>query len=397
VPRYIFFNKNPGSPDPLHWRQNQPQRFTAESMRELPEKIGTPGDDRIRIGASFIFNLLEDDAQALERSLTAMMEASRQADIPVMLNLDGQNWWRNRPDLWNWWNPDLPGFDPDNRINVEWTDWGPEHAIKISWRNWGRQIRVQPAQNIFAPRVQKEHREKLAACAKVIARWYRELPAGKRYLLGGVKVGWEASINVNAYYYADGNRIFEANPTDTANDPDARDAAKGFTFGSANLGYAAATSFGLKKTGELTVADHEVMVHRYLAELAALVRSNGIPPHLIFTHQGGTYAPWDKHMSFKPAMNPDSIPGWSFYSHDPQDCGSLASDLEAAGRRQWAAVEWWRGASNAEQWRQRMERTLTFKQCRHLTVYNWEPFRDTPEALAAVRELITAASRPGPE
>lgn len=387
LPRYIFFNRIPGLPNPRLWHQEEPERFTAESMREIVELTGTPGDERLRIGASFIFSLMESKTVTLKRSIAALLEASRRAGVPVLITLDGQNWWQTRPDLWNWWDPDLPGFDPAHRMNVEWTGWGPEHAIKISWRNWGRQLRIRPAQNIFAPRVQAELHEKLAACVPVIAEWYRDLPADKKHLFGGVKVGWEASINVNAYYYRDGNRLFEEFPDDTSHDPDERDAAKGFTFGSVGLGYAAATSLGLKTSGELTVQDHEKMVHRYLADLSRCVREHGIPSHLIFAHQGGTYAPWEEHLSFKPAMNEDSIPGWSFYTHDPPDCGSLAEDLESAGRRQWAAAEWWRGGSTAEEWQERFKRTLRFKQCRLITVYNWEPFSRKPEALAAVRQL----------
>lgn len=390
LPRYIFFNKNPGSGDPLHWRQDQPKRFTVASMREIPEKIGTGGDDRLRVGASFIFSLLENDADTLKASIAAMLQASREADVPVLITLDGQNWWRSRPDLWNWWDPQTPGFNPNNRVNVEWTDWGPEHAVKIAWRNWGRQIRIQPTQNIFAPRVQQEVQAKLKACVPVIAKWYRELPKEKRYLFGGVKIGWEASINVNAYYHQNGNQIFETSPADGSKDPTERDPEKGFTFGNVGLGYAAATASGLKKSGELTVADHEAMVHKYLAGMCRIVRSKGIPAHLIFTHQGGTYAPWQKHLSFKPAINPDSIPGWSFYSHDPQDCGSLAADMEAAGRLQWAASEWWRGGNSVETWREQFERALRFKQCRLITVYNWEPFSRTADATAAVKSLIEA-------
>jgi hypothetical protein len=136
------------------------------------------------------------------------------------------------------------------------------------------------------------------------------------------------------------------------------------------------------------------MVHRYLADLCKLVRRQGIPAHLIFTHQGGTYAPWDKHLSFKPAINDDSIPGWSFYSHDPPDCGSLAADLESVGRKQWAASEWWRGGSNTAEWREHFERALAFKQCRLITVYNWEPFSRAPEAIAAVRAAAEQMTRP---
>ena len=113
-----------------------------------------------------------------------------------------------------------------------------------------------------------------------------------------------------------------------------------------------------------------------------------MPKHLIFTHQGGTYAPWDKHLSFKPAINDYSIPGWSFYSHDPQECGSLSADLEAAGRRQWAAVEWLRKSQNTEEWKERLRRTLGFKQCRLLNIYNWELLRDFPGAVDAVRSFL---------
>ncbi|MBI4579780.1 MAG: hypothetical protein HY718_08765 [Planctomycetes bacterium] len=134
------------------------------------------------------------------------------------------------------------------------------------------------------------------------------------------------------------------------------------------------------------------MVHRYLADLCRLVRQQGIPPHLIFTHQGGTYAPWDKHLSFTPAINDDSIPGWSFYSHDPTECGSLPADLEAAGRQQWGAVEWWRGGSSQAEWRERFQRTLSFKKCRLISVYNYEALAGIPEALAALRDLAAGAA-----
>ncbi len=400
LPRYVFFNRNPFSNDAYHWRQQEPQRFTPASMREFVETLGTAGNDKLRFGGTFPFSLLENDEAVLIHSIRAMLDASQQAGVPIMIMLDGQNWWQSRSDLWNWWDQSLPGFNPDNRYNVEWTGWGPEYAIKISWRNWGSQIRVRPAPNIFAPKVYSEVRHKMAACSKVIADWYRDLPEDKKWLLGGVKVGWEASINVNAYYYPDGNRIFEQHPKDASRDPQGHDPKFGFTFGQPSLGYSAATSLGMDKAAatqpqgkrELTASDHEYIVHRYLAELSHLVREQGVPAYLIFTHQGGTFYPWDKNLSFKPAINEDSIPGWSFYSHDPQDSGSLAKDLESAGRQQWGAVEWWRGGKDARDWRERFERTLAFKTCRLIAVYNWEPFAKNAAAVQAVRELVRRES-----
>lgn len=390
--QYIFFNRIPGR----LWQQQRPSSFTAAGFTEVVDGVGTRGNDRLRIGISFIFSMLEGPLDVQSKSLRRLLEAAEQADVPILVTLDGQNWWQSRPDLWNWWDPDLPGFDEANRHNVEWTGWGPEHAIKISWRNWGQQVRVRPAPNLASPAFLAEHWKGYDALIPIILDWYRRLPPERRYLFGGVKLGWEASINVNAYHYPDGNRIFEASPGDASNDPTERDMTQGWAFGGAKLGHAAAYTSGLRTSGELTREDIETLVHRYLRQLVREARRRGLPTHLIFTHQGGTYAPWEKHLSFKPAIVEESIPGWSFYSHDPPDCGSLPADLEAAGRTQWAAAEWWRGATDTAGWVQRFEQTLSFKQCRHVCVYNWETFAKIPEALAAVRVLVAATTRPAP-
>lgn len=388
LPQYIFFSKGKLPGDPHPWDQHRPETFTAESLEEVVATVGTRGNDRIRIGALYNFSILEGETTVLARSIERLQAAAEAADVPVFFVLDGQNWWQTREDLWNWWDPSLKGYDPANRMNVEWTDWGMEHAIKISWRNWGRQIRVRPAQNIFAPRVLAEYRNRYDVCVPIIARWYRSLPAERRWLFGGVKVGWEASTNVNAYYYPNGNTLFERYPDDPSHDPQERDKAQGWTFGLPPLGHAAATCSGVKESGTLTKEDTEEVIRRYLALLAKEVRRRGIPPHLIFTHQGGNYAPWEKHLSFSPAMNENSIPGWSIYSHDPQECGTLAGEMEAAGRQQWGAVEWWRGGATAEDWRERFTRTLEFKQCRLIGVYNWPPFRKDEAALAGLRGVV---------
>jgi hypothetical protein len=260
--------------------------------------------------------------------------------------------------------------------------------VKIGWRNWGKQIRVRPAPNLSSPRFLAEHWKRYDVLVPILVDWYRALPEDKKYLFGGVKVGWEASINVNAYYYADGNRHLAKHPDDPSKDPRGHDAAKGWTFGTGPLGYAAVYTSGLKKQGELTKADIEHVVREYLRRCSYEVHRRGVPAHLIFTHQGGTYAPWDQHLSFKAAMNEFSIPGWSFYTHDPPNCGSLRSDLRAAKRRQWAASEWWRWARSQADWHQRLEAALTFERCRLITVYNWESFREKRKARAAIRQLV---------
>ncbi len=396
VPQYIFFNRAPGS-GPDRWHQARPEGFTAESLREMVQVLGTRGNASLRLGAGFMFSILERDLATTAESLRRMLAASLEADVPVVVGLDGENWWESRPDLWNWWDRSLPGYDPANRMNVEWSGWGPEHAVKIGWRNWGHQVRVRPAPNLESPGFLAEHWRAYDVLIPIVMEWYRRLPAGRRYLLGGVKLGWEASINVNAFYYTDGNAIFERSPTDASQDPTVRDPSQGWTFGQAPLGYAAVWTAGLKRSGSLTAQDIERVVQRYLERLARAAHERGVPRHLLFTHQGGTYEPWERHLSFRPAINAYSIPGWSFYSHDPAESGSLGDDLTAAGREQWAAAEWWRGAGSEAGWRERFLATLRFRRCRMVCVFNWDGLRRDANALAAVRavaESLSPATRP---
>lgn len=387
-PQYIFFNRAPSRAEG-HWDQTLPERFTAASLREVVAKVGGPGTGRLRVGVHFPFSILERDLDVTAESLRRMLQASSEANVPILVTLDGQNWWQTRSDLWNWWDPKLPGYDPRNRLNVEWTGWGPEHAVKIGWRNWGHQLRVRPAPNLASPRFLAEHWKAYDRLIPIVLAWYRSLPPGQRDLFGGLKLGWEASINVNAFYYPNGNAIFEAHPNDASGDPNDHDAAKGWTFGHRPpLGYAAVSTAGVRRAGELTKADIERVVQQYLERLARAAVERGVPKEWVFTHQGGTYAPWEEHLSFRPAINAYSVPGWSFYSHDPAECGSLAADLKAAGREEWAASEWWRGGPDVATWRARFEATLRFKRCRFICVYNWESFVTDGNALEAVRTLV---------
>ena len=55
------------------------------------------------------------------------------------------------------------------------------------------------------PKVLAAHLEGLRALVPIIVEWQRRLPASRRGLFGGVKLGSEAGIGYNAYYYPDGN------------------------------------------------------------------------------------------------------------------------------------------------------------------------------------------------
>jgi hypothetical protein len=155
------------------------------------------------------------------------------------------------------------------------------------------------------------------------------------------------------------------------------------------LGYAAVKTAGIKNRGWITQRDVEQVVHHYLDTLCRTVYDLRIPRQLIFTHQGDTYDPWKKHLSFSAASNAYSMPGWSFYSEDPATAGDLGDALDRREISGWAAVEWWWPGKNKTEWIYNLQRTMSFRDCRFLAIYNWDnSLEKNQDAIAAVREFI---------
>ena len=220
LPRYILVNFTPG----LETNQNDPSSYTAGKLKAVTQTIKAPVNPQLSIGVSATFSVLDcppDREPTLVASMGNLLNASRESRVPVLVILDTMNWWTSRPDLWNWWDPQAPGYNPENANNVEWTDWGPQHAVKICWRNWGRQLRVAPMPNLFSPRVRAETEKRLRLLTPIIAKWVQDLPQNEKYLLAGVKMGWEDGIGYNAFYYPNGNKYLEQWPKDESHDPGA--------------------------------------------------------------------------------------------------------------------------------------------------------------------------------
>jgi hypothetical protein len=56
--------------------------------------------------------------------------AARKHQMAVMLHFDFHLAWKKRPDVWNWFDPGKPGYDPQNKYNVEWHGWdGPPNRV----------------------------------------------------------------------------------------------------------------------------------------------------------------------------------------------------------------------------------------------------------------------------
>ncbi|HRZ35031.1 MAG TPA: sulfatase-like hydrolase/transferase [Candidatus Paceibacterota bacterium] len=315
--------------------------------------------------------------------------------MPLFIWLDGEYWWQHRPDLWNWWDPTKPGYDPRNKENVEWFSWNSDDALKISWLNWGRQIRMLPPPNLMSPRYRAACHEKMRLLVPIILDWWKALPADQRHLLAGVKVGWESSIGVNNFYYPNGNDLL-----DKPADEDPRHGIKATEVparGLVQLGYAAVKTAGIRTEGQITEADLAEVARRHMEDLARLASELGVPRDRLYTHGAG----WkEKELLYGAAVNPFSCPGWSFYRHagDPSKDAGVQEALARSDAPHWGAVEWlYQGPRTVDAWRDALEKTLADPRCRLICIVNWSSIKDDAaahEALAALNAADAPVEKP---
>ena len=103
--QYILLNIRPGP----GWNRGQPELVGREAFSEIKSAFPDVSGAGLRVGMGFIFSYFRaEQDEPLVAAVRRVLELSQETDIPVYLQLDGENWWESRPDLWNWWDPSLP-------------------------------------------------------------------------------------------------------------------------------------------------------------------------------------------------------------------------------------------------------------------------------------------------
>lgn len=193
-------------PDAAVRRQVFTQGFEEVRVMVGAEQIG----DR-RLAVEIAVSLLDDTPERVETYLADLLFAARAARMPVLINLDAVNWWGGRPDLWNFFDPQKPGYDPTSVDNVEWTAPTPDAATRVFWRNWGAQIRVEtPIPNYGGPRYRAAIHDVLGRLTPHIRGFIDGLAPDERYFYAGTIVGTELAVGVNHYHYPNGNSVLGA-------------------------------------------------------------------------------------------------------------------------------------------------------------------------------------------
>ena len=96
------------------------------AVADLVRRVGTTGDGRVR-QLGFVIGIPAWIADRLypQRIPVFIREAFRVAakrGVAVHLTIESHYLWQSRPDLWNYFDPSGPGYDPNNRENVEWSN-----------------------------------------------------------------------------------------------------------------------------------------------------------------------------------------------------------------------------------------------------------------------------------
>ncbi len=368
--KYIFINQS---------------SFQESEIQTIYSKFGGQSNRKVAVGIGVIISVLNSEPSAVLLKLNSQLALAQKYDLPISVKLDGEIWWTYRSDLWNWWDSSKSGYNTDNKDNVEWTDWNRNAAIKIGWLNWGRQIRMVPCPNLMSPKFQEAWRVEITKCVNAIKTWYDELPDGKKYLFGGIVVGWESSIGMSVFHYPNGNSYL--------NQPETGDPVTGITVsmlpsrGLQTLGYSAVKTAGIASSGTMTEQMQTEVVRRHLEAVSKTVFDLGIPRNLIFTHCGG----WvEGETLFSAALNKYSCPGWSFYKYaaDPTKDITAMNTLSKSDAPHWGAVEWLlQGSSKTQaEWVVALKTSLANK-CKIVSIYNWNGINTNQNALNGIKEV----------
>ncbi len=335
-----------------------------QSIKDFARKLGTTGDGKTRqlaFGAS-IPVLVHDESQ-IPRAIKMAFDIARQNNVAVHFAVDDHIVWEERPDLWNWYDPQAPGYNPENAGNVEWYDWEGTANKRRYFTPLGVPAKT-PHMCYNSPGVRKEITRIVSevigpALRGEIQKLKQE---NKAYLFAGLTVGAEAGFDDYSVLPSLSEiRLHQAvesiggifSPASEAKKAQSReiDAFKHLAqmmdedgAPHSPLGYCYLTHAGYSKAHP--PADfHRAIVdanREFIAFWDKLFVDAGVPCSRVYTHVAATPAQDAKNNApIEVVFNPYSRPGWTTYPQYTLGGGlqPLYEALAKHGNPVWAGVE----------------------------------------------------------
>lgn len=358
-----FLVKAPKAPDHYFFLNDECDKF---DYPQISTAFGPQSGKKVAVGNAILIYMFSRPMEQFKELLDRHFSMAEEYDIPILVELDPITFWQDVPELWNWWDPTKPGYDPKNKENVEWTSWSSEDAVKVGWLNWGRQIRLLPMPNLFSPAYQAAVKDRMDQFMTWTADWYKSLPKSKKYLLGGVKITGELGFGVNNWYYPGGNSYYDK--------PEEEDPKGGIRVdempsrGVGQIGYAALKYSGIRSEGEITPADIYSLEKEYAGFVADIAQGYGFPRGMLFSHSGGAGD------DLAAAVQPNSCPTWSFYwaeASDPSLTPQVSKYLKMSDAPYWGCSEWNIGDKPKEDWTEALRNCYSIPGCRFISLFNY--------------------------
>jgi hypothetical protein len=354
-----------------------------EMFITVSQKLKNQSTSSVMTGVSLFLCYLQKPIGQVRDQLEKFLNLADKYNLPVMIQFDGIDYQNAYPEVWNWWDPSQPGYNPANVNNVEWTSWTPDSAVKLGWRNWGSQHRVGPMPNLASPAYRALCFKQLSVLVPIVLNWWKE--PGRKHQLVGIQMDNEVSIGANNYFLPDGNSYL-IKPKEE--DPQLKlNHTVWPGFGAQAIGFAAVKTQGLANSGILKEEDVARVTDKYVYDLCQLSNKLGVPRNMLFTHVGG----WNYgQLIFYSALNEYSCPGWSFYHYaaDPALDITAMDALKKSDAPYWCNAETFHFGGTTEQaWVTCLKNNLKISRVRYVNIRNWRGMKDKNYIFEAIKRI----------
>lgn len=308
-------------------------------VADLISRICATGNGKTRqLGFHVAFPIWAMEGQYPGKIVTIIQQSfkvARERNIAMHLSLETHYFWDTRPDLYNYFAPSDPSYNPSNTANVEWSDWqGTPNRHR--YVNHGKPVELAPHMCYLSAKIQSEVSRLGSLVGSAVRTELDKLAAaGQSQLFSGLTVTSEPSL-------------------DNYTDIDTIDPAMGERMAKAGepkvrLGYCSFTALGYSAANpppDLAAAAAEVN-QKWVASWAKALAASGVPTSRLYTHiaaPAGT--PTDPPYSLfnapiDIAFVPSSRPGWTTYPVNSltDNFDVLYKPLKANGSPHWASTE----------------------------------------------------------
>lgn len=308
-----------------------------ELAAQLINRFGTTGDAKHRLGFMIVLPVWFSDSRMggdqahIEKIIREAFAVAKDRNVAVYFTFYSMNHWPAQ--LWNWYDPAQPGYNPENKKNVEWTDWSGT-PTKNRYSLQEGETRLAPVMCYNSPAVLAEVSYITSnVVGPALLRGMRDLKStGKEDLFGGITLSEELSLD-------DYSGIDQINPKLGAMMK--QDGAL-----KTRLGYCALTNLGYSKDNPPPSypAALAKINQDYSAYWGKQLVQAGIPKNKLYTHVApATDAAYLQYTNapIDTAFNEFSNPGWTTYLAGPLSSGFsiLYKALADNGSPTWGSTE----------------------------------------------------------